>query len=109
MAQDSPWTTAAWTPCPLDREEVGGRRRSPEGDPPVSSRHLPGGRAATAPSGLVIAPLPLDTLAALLLILLVFVILVVILADRPNADSPGGLGDPFEVIPSRDAGTNHDS
>lgn len=57
----------------------------------------------------MIAPLPMDTLAAVLLILLVFAILVVILADRPDADRPGGLGDPFMVISNSDAGTNQDS
>lgn len=71
-----------------------------------SSRQRHRNRAATVPSGLVIAPLPTDTLAALLLILLVFVLLVLIVADRPRGDRPRGLRDPSEVIPARDSEKN---
>lgn len=109
MAQDSLWTTAAWTPCPLERDEAGGRKRLPDSRALVSPGDRPGRRATTAPSGLVIAPLPLDTLAALLLILLVFVILVLILTGRPSGERRRGLRDPFEVFPKGDAETQQNS
>lgn len=108
MAQDPRLTTAAWTPCPLDRDEAGGGKRLPESRARVGRGHLPGSRAATAPSGLVIAPLPLETLAALLLVLLVFGILVLILADRPGGGRRRGLPDPFEVIVNGDRESNRD-
>lgn len=75
----------------------------------MGTHRVPGRRAATASPGLIIAPLPMDTVTSIVLIILVFAILTFILADRPRRERIGGRDDPFEVVRSSGSGKNQDS
>lgn len=105
MIEDRHWRKAAWTPCVVNRRERHDRADATR----VRSRRCPVDRGATVSPGLVVVPLPVETLTSLLLILFVFAVLLVVLADRPGDDGGYGPGDPFRVLPGVDGGDDRDT